>query len=196
MSRDIFLAHNASYFVGLLAMHPLKQYLLDVDERIQDFAARVGVSRQTLYRIIAGIQAPKPVLARRIVEATGASVTLNMLYGANVPSSADIVGLNTDANAPLLDVERLKVAIAVVINHMRSPDLAPVAAETLDVAAEAIINTYVALAKVTSRRGPARLEQALRPVLEEILEETGGSAGAAALDRGAELAAQLYVQTP
>ena len=42
-------------------MHPLKQYLHDVEETFQDFAARVGVSRQTLYRIVSGAQAPKPI---------------------------------------------------------------------------------------------------------------------------------------
>ena len=47
-------------------MHPLKQYLQDVDEPLQDFARRVGASRQTLYRIISGVQAPKPALAQRI----------------------------------------------------------------------------------------------------------------------------------
>ena len=51
---------------GRLGMHPLKQYLHDVDEPLQDFARRVGASRQTLYRIISGRQSPKPALASAI----------------------------------------------------------------------------------------------------------------------------------
>lgn len=174
-------------------MHPLKQYLCDVEEGVQEFADRVGVSRQTLYRIITGIQAPKPMLARRIVEATGGAVTLAMLYGGG-PQSAEVIALAARAEEPLLDHERLKLAFAVVINHLRPPDSQPSPPETLDIAAEAAVNTYAALAKLTTRRGPARLAQALRPVLEEILKESGAAPGPAALERGAELAAELYFQ--
>lgn len=176
-------------------MHPLKQYLSEVEEPVQDFAERVGASRQTLYRIISGVQAPKPALARRIVEATGGAVTLNMLYGGDAPDSADIISLHPRADEPLLDHGRLKLALAVVVNHLRpnSTDASP--PDTMDVAAEAAANTFAALSKVTTRQGPARLEQALRPVIEEILKECGGSPGPSALDRGAQMAAQLYLQS-
>ncbi len=175
-------------------MHPLKRYLAEVDERLQDFAERVGASRQTLYRIISGIQAPRPMLARRIVEASGGAVTLSMLYGGDTPGSAEILAMTNRAEEPLLDADRLRLAIAVVINHLRSEDFAPVSMEMTGIAAEAAVNTYAALARLTTRRGPARLAQALRPVLEEILKETGGVPAPAALDRGAELAAELYFQ--
>ncbi|GJL91900.1 helix-turn-helix domain-containing protein [Hyphococcus sp.] len=175
-------------------MHPLKHYLTDVQERVQDFAERVGASRQTLYRIFSGVQAPKPMLARRIVEATGGAVTLDMLYGGEAPSSAEIIGFHAHEDEPLLDSERLRLAIAVVINHLRAEDSAPVGNEMLAVAAEAAVNTYAALARLTTRQGPARLAQALRPVLEEILKETGGAPAPSALERGAELAAELYFQ--
>ncbi len=175
-------------------MHPLKRYLADVDERVQDFAERVGASRQTLYRLITGIQAPKPMLARRIVEATGGAVTLAMLYGGDAPGSAEILGFHPRAEEPLLDGDRLRLAIAVVINHLRAEHSAPVSAEMLAIAADAAVNTYAALARLTTRQGPARLAQALRPVLEEILKESGGVPAPAALDRGAELAAELYFQ--
>ncbi len=174
-------------------MHPLKQYLLDVEERVQDFADRVGASRQTLYRIISGVQAPKPMLARRIVEATGGAVTLGMLYDGG-GRAAEIVSLVARAEEPLLDQERLKLAFAVVVNHLRPQDGPSPSPAALDVAAEAAVNTYAALARLTTREGPSRLAQALRPVLEEILKESGGAPGPAALDRGAELAAALYVQ--
>ncbi len=176
-------------------MHPLKQYLSEVEEPVRDFAERVGASRQTLYRIFSGAQAPKPALARRIVEATGGAVTLGMLYGADMPGSAEIINLNPRADEPALDHERLKLAIAVVINHLRPNEASISAPEMMDVAAEAVISTYAALSKVTTRQGPARLGQALRPVLEEILKEFGGLPGPSALDRGADLAAQLYLQS-
>ncbi len=175
-------------------MHPLRRYLRNVDEGFQDFAARVGVSRQTLYRIVSGVQAPKPMLARRIVEATGGAVTLDMLYSGKAQGGAEVVTLNARAEEPLLDPERLRLAFAVVINHLRAEDSAPVSAVMLSVAAEAAVNTYAALSRLTTRQGPARLAQALRPVLEEILKESGGAPAPSALDRGAELAAELYFQ--
>lgn len=173
-------------------MHPLKQYLYDVEERVQDFAERVGASRQTLYRIIAGIQAPKPILARRIVEATGGAVNLSMLYGND--GGGEVIALRGDAGDDLLDPARLKLAFAVVVNHLRPEQAPPLPPDILDVAAEAAVNTYEALARLTTRLGPARLAQALRPALEEILKETGERPSASALDRGAELAAELYFQ--
>lgn len=175
-------------------MHPLKQYLRDVDERFQDFAERVGVSRQTLYRIVSGVQAPRPMLARRIVEATGGAVTLGMLYGQEAQGDAEVVNLNAKPDDAPLDTERLKLALAVVINHLRAEDSAPSGPDVLAIAAEAGANTYAALSRLTTRRGPARLGQALRPVLEEILKESGGVPAPSALDRGAELAAELYFQ--
>ncbi len=175
-------------------MHPLKHYLTDVQEPVRDFAERVGASRQTLYRIFSGVQAPKPMLARRIVEATGGAVTLDMLYGGSAPDSAEIIGFQAPDEEALLECDRLRLALAVVINHLRAEAAAPVGEEMLAVAAEAVVNTYAALAQLTTRRGSARLAQALRPVLEEILKETGGSPGPAAIERGAELAAELYLQ--
>ncbi|WP_428410488.1 helix-turn-helix transcriptional regulator [Hyphococcus sp.] len=175
-------------------MHPLKQYLREVEEGFQDFAARVGVSRQTLYRIVSGGQAPRPLTARRIVEATGGAVTLDMLYGGKARGGAEVVKLNARADEPLLDPERLRLALAVVINHLRAEESAPLDAGMLAVGAEAAVHTYAALSPLTTRQGPARLAQALRPVLEEILKESGGVPAPSALDRGAELAAELYFQ--
>ena len=176
-------------------MHPLKQYLLDVEERIQAFAERVGASRQTLYRIIGGLQVPKPMLARRIVEATGGAVTMDMLYGGDRPGSADIIPLNARDDDPQLNQESLKFAIAVVANHLRAPNAPPTPSNLLEIATEAVTNTYTALARLTTHRGQARLAQALRPVLEEILKESGGAPAPSALDRGAQLAAELYLQS-
>jgi len=177
-------------------LHPLKQYLRDLNEPIQDFANRVGASRQTLYRIIGGTQAPKPALARRIVDATGGAVSYEMLYSGRGAASAEVIGLFVEGKQPLLDHERVKVAIAIVVNHLTPPNNSNPQDVAVDIAAEAVVNTYAALATVTTRQGPDRLCQALRPVLAEILQENEGSPPpAGVLDRGAELGAQLYFQT-
>lgn len=177
-------------------MHPLKQYLQEVDEPIQDFARRVGASRQTLYRIIMGRQAPKPALARRIVEATGSAVAFEALYKRNQKEGEVVAMRLGDAAAPPLDQARLKVVLAVVINHLLPDYQQNPRQDAVTVGAEAVVNTYIALSTVTSRQGPDRLRQALRPVLEEILRECSGLLSPSSLDRGSELATQLYYQTP
>ncbi len=174
-------------------MHPLKQYLSEVEESIQSFGERVGASRQTLYRIMNNVHTPKPALARRIVEATGGAVTLDALYDGP-PGAAEIINLNPRFDEPLLDHSRLRAAMSAVIAHLRPPHSPAMSTDLLDVAAEAAAHTYAALSKVTTRQGPARLEQALRPVLEETLKECWGRPPRAALDRGATLAARLYLR--
>lgn len=175
-------------------MHPLKQYLQDIDEPLQDFARRVGASRQTLYRIISGVQAPKPALARRIVEATGSAVAFEQLY-VNKDQRSDIANLKAANDVEGLDRSRLKVVLAIVLNHLLPPDVPGSPEEAAEIAAEAVLNTYAALSTVTTRQGPDRLQQALRPVLEEILREFAGRPPRLALDHGTGLATQLYFQT-
>lgn len=178
-----------------VSMHPLKQYLQEVDEPIQDFARRVGASRQTLYRIIMGRQAPKPALARRIVEATGSAVAFEALYKRS-RQQGEVVAMSFSTDAPPVDQARLKIVLAVVINHLLPDHQQNPPQDAAEVGAEAVVNTYIALSTVTSRQGPDRLRQALRPVLEEILRECSGRLPSSCLDRGAELATQLYYQTP
>jgi len=175
-------------------MHPLKQYLQDIDEPLQDFARRVGASRQTLYRIISGVQAPKPALARRIVEATGSAVAFEQLY-VNKDQRSDIANLKAANDVDGLDRSRLKLVLAIVLNHLLPTDLPGSPEELAEVAAEAVLNTYAALSTVTTRQGPDRLQQALRPVLEEILREFAGRPPPTALDQGTGLAMQLYFQS-
>ena len=176
-------------------MHPLRGYLKDIDEPIQDFARRVGASRQTLYRIIAGRQSPKPPLARRIVEATGGAVSFEVLYKSRGANVGEVVGFSAGVEEPLLDHDRIKLALAIVINHLSPKDGPDPPDEAVGVAAEAVVNTYAALAAVTTRQGHDRLCQALRPVLEEILRDYSDPPPPIALDRGAELATQLYYHT-
>lgn len=177
------------------AMHPLKRYLREVDEPVRDFAVRVGVSRQTLYRILSGRQSPKPSLARRIVEATGGAVPFRELYFSEDQTDGDLIGYCAGGEGEDLNRDRLKLSIAAVVSHLtmkddETPD------DIAEIAAEAVANTYAALAKVTTRRGRDRLLQALRPVLEEILRETSDvEPTPLMLDQGAQLATRLYYQS-
>lgn len=172
-------------------MHPLRQYLESIEEPITDFAARVGASRQTLYRIISRAQAPKPALARRIVEATGGAVSFETLY---VNPGAGLTGAYAPEAGSGLDHERLKRAIACVVHHY-APAHAPVMPEAdAGLAAEAAAATYDALSRITRRRGQRRLQQALRPVFAEILIRDGDRFSSAALDRAAQLGAGLYFE--
>ncbi len=176
-------------------MHPLKRYLREVDESVRDFSDRVGASRQTLYRIIGRRQTPKPALARRIVEATGGAVPLHDLYQGSRQTGGEVIGYCGGGEAMELNRDRLKQSIAAVVSHMVSEDTPP-PDELADIAAEAVIHTYTALSKVTTRQGRDRLCQALRPVLEEILREISDADPApSTLHRGARLATQLYYQS-
>ncbi len=175
-------------------MHPLKQYLSELQESVVDFSARVGASRQTLYRIINGRQKPKPGLARRIIEATGGAVCLDDLF-SDAAGRGKIVSMPTDGLDTELDNHRLRTALAIVFNHLTAQDAPDPPDKSIEIAAEATANTYAALRPVTTRQGQARLTQALRPVLEEILREYADPVpSAGAIDRGAELATELYFQ--
>ncbi len=177
-------------------MHPLKRYLREAREPVQTFAARVGASRQTLYRIFSGAQAPKPALARRIIEATGGAVTFDALYSRRENDAEIVVLKSRKGDADALDADQLAVAIAIVCSHLTpSGEKGPPEA-AYPIAAEAVINTHAALSAVTTRRGPDRLRQALRPVIEEILREYLASPPTAdTLDRAASLACELYCHT-
>lgn len=175
-------------------MHPLRRYLRDLDEPVQDFADRVGASRQTLYRIIRGAQAPKPALARRIVEATGGTVSFAALYRSREESVGAVVALPMKYKESLLDQERVRVALSVVIDKLSPTGRPAPPQDAIEIAAEAVANTYMALSSVTTRQGPDRLRQALRPVLEEILREYSDPPPPRALDRGATMATDLYYQ--
>lgn len=146
--------------------HPLKDYIDASADTVAGFARLVGVSRQTISRIIAGRQSPKPDLARRIAEATGGAVPIETFYGPHVEDLA-VRRAAEDA----LDVDLLALILRFVLRTIASPSAPPPTDETVNVAAEAVASTHAALARVTTRRGPDRLVQALRPVLEEILKE-------------------------
>lgn len=177
------------------ARHPLKAYLQDSGETVSAFARRAGVSRQTLYRIISGEQIPKPALARRISAASGGTVAFVDLYvHACMADDEPVVDLESRRpDEPELDPALLALTIDLVTRSIRPKTAAPLPSDALAMAGEAIANTYTALGRVTTHRGQARLAQALRPVLSEILKEYAAPPPPAhRLDQAAACAAALY----
>lgn len=168
--------------------HPLEDYLAAAGDRVEDFAARVGVEAARLRRVIAGEEAPDPALARRIVEAAGGAVLFESLYGGEVAAfpARDDEAIDPVRLAPLVEAALRETGMAEADAVLAAP-----------VAAEAIADACAALARVTTRRGPDRLLQALRPVFAEILTETPDlCVPSDALDRAAALAAQRYFSPP
>jgi DNA-binding XRE family transcriptional regulator len=58
-------------------IHPLKEYRQRAGLSVSDLAEKVGVSRQSIFRIEAGDQTPSLDLVSRITRATGGKVTAN-----------------------------------------------------------------------------------------------------------------------
>lgn len=175
-------------------MHPLRQYLMSVEEPITDFAARVGASRQTLHRIISRAQAPKPALARMIVEATGGAVSWEALYqDARYSPPAP----EERAQGPAgLEQMRLKTAIAAIYNHFAAKGADPAPDALIGAGVKASIEIYEALSCFAGRPDTERLAQTLRPVLECILSEGGTRLSPALVERAVKLGADLYRNAP
>lgn len=153
-------------------MHPVKRYLESVEEPVADFAARVGTSRQTMYRLISRTQTPRPALARRIVEASGGAVSLGDLYNeetepagrGKVSGGSEVIGLKEPV---------LRVAIASVYNHFAPSEDLSVPEDLVVSAATVTVTIYEALSLISDRTPEQRLEQALSPVLYELLCQSG-----------------------
>jgi len=169
-------------------MHPLRQYLMSVDEPITDFAARVGASRQTLYRIISRAQAPKPALARMIIEATGGAVTWEALYEDGRYGLA-----RPDAPAPLvLEPAPLKTAIAAVYGHFAPATASSTPDGFVSMGVKAAIAVNDALSQLGGDPDTDRLSLALRPVLECMLSKGGARLSPSTVDRAVKLGVELY----
>jgi len=144
--------------------HPLEDYLAASGDSPTGFARRVGAAPAAIARIIHGGAAGDLALARRIVDATDGAVALQDLCGGAVADFVARLPAEKDIEPALL-APVLKAALARLIGEGADDGLAMLAAE-------AAADTYAALARITSRRGPDRLAQVLRPVLEEILRKT------------------------
>lgn len=170
-------------------MHPLRRYLTSIEEPITDFAARVGASRQTLHRIISRSQAPKPALARLIVEASGGAVSWEALY-QNVQHAPE----KSAQDAPGLDRARLKVAIAAIYDHFAPEGAAPIPDVLIGAGVKAVIEIYESLSLLSDRSDQEQLGQALRPVLECVLNRGGTRLPPMAVERTVKLGIELYFQ--
>ncbi|MBB5519705.1 hypothetical protein [Amphiplicatus metriothermophilus] len=165
--------------------HPLEDYLAAAGESPSAFAARLGVEAGAIVRILGGGAPSSPVLARRIVEACAGAVTFDDLYAAGAGVS-DLAARRRDGE-PSPDIELLAAVIGLVLPE------API--EAVETAAEAAANAYEALGRLTNRRGPDRLVQVLRPVLEEIPKDfPDHPIPPARLAEAPRRAAQLYFQ--
>lgn len=167
----------------MAALHPLEDWLAAAGDSAGDFAARLGASPSALETMMSGA-AGDLALARRIVDATEGAVSLDDLMGAGL---ADFMAAKTDE---AIDTARLAAALEEALETLAG---APVPTALARIGAEAAAGAHAALARVTSRRGVDRLVQALRPVLEEMLQGSPAPAvPPARLERAAQDAAGLY----
>jgi len=158
--------------------HPLKAYLEASNETLPAFATRVGLSVDQLKIILSRSEALGIKLARRISVATGGAVVLGDLCSPNQDEfeRGIVVELQNQRTTSSLDVDRLisvltRVATTRLETEIREPEKM-----SIELAAEAAVHTYDALAGITTRHGSDRLQQALLPVLEETLKDCSGRA--------------------
>lgn len=179
-------------------MDALAAYLRETRTTPRTFAKLIGIDADRLARMLSGIEAVETPLAQRMIDATGGALNLDDLI-RQAPGAGAVVDMRSRfaAEAPEIDVQRLTGVLAVLL-----PGLVGGARRAGDehlprLAADAAANTYAALSTVTTRRGPDRLIQALRPVFAEILSELSAPAASRRrLQQVSEEAAALYFQAP
>jgi len=148
-------------------LHPLAQYLYECGRSAEQFAAEIGASAAQIEDAIAGRALPL-ALARRVVAASNGAVSLADLAGPSVVEARGIGGVaSEDIDAATLERALAPHLAALLGGARRAGDRA-----LARLGAEAAVNTYLAL-EVTGRRPEDRLVLALRPVLQEILEDCG-----------------------
>jgi hypothetical protein len=171
--------------------HPLKEFLDAVDDSVSAFARRIGVEAAALQEIIDGEQWPEPAIARRIVDATDGAVSFAALYGEeNAPADLAARRIVDDS----LDEAALSATLRAAMEQAAGAEKRRAFSREIDMAVEAVANTYAALARVTTRRNlEDRVAQALRPVLAEILQDyAANSVLPADLDQAANQLAARY----
>lgn len=171
--------------------HPLKEFLNAVDDSVTAFARRIGIEAGALQEIVDGARWPEPAIARRIVDATGGAVSFASLFGGE-RAPADLAPRRAGHDA--LDEAALSATLRGAMEQAVGAEKRRAFASEIDMAAEAVANTYAALATVTTRRNlEDRVAQALRPVLAEILQDyAANSVLPADLDQAANMLAALY----
>lgn len=66
--------------VGVMSTHALRAYRNRHNITLTDFAARVGRSRQSIWRIEMGRQMPSPGLIKRMVSESGGELCANDFF--------------------------------------------------------------------------------------------------------------------
>lgn len=178
-------------------MEGLVTYLRETRTTPKAFAKLIGVDADRFERMLAGSQAIDAPLAQRMVDATGGALLLeDLIDPAQGAAVVDLRGRFV-REAPEIDVQRLTEILARLLPRLVGGARRAGDEHLPRLAADAAANTYAALATVTTRRGPDRLIQALRPVFAEILEELSAPASAhRRLQQASEDAAALYFQAP
>ena len=170
--------------------HPLTAYLEASGESLPAFAARIGVSEEKLAGFISGSETLNLKIARRIAAATGGAVSLE-----DMCSDSGVVEIHGRRTTGSVDVERLASVLMQTAAARSDTEIREPERKTIALAAEAIAHTYDALAGITTRHGPDRLQQALLPVLEETLKDYSGRApNQTRLQEAAAEIARLYYQ--
>lgn len=179
------------------AMEALETYLRETRTTPKAFAKLIGVEAERLARIIEGAEPVDAALARRMVDATGGALILEDLAAESAAAGVVVLDMRSrlafDENE--IDAGWLAKVLAECLpslvggNRRKGDDRLP------GLAADAAVNTYLALSTVTTRRGADRLVQALRPVFAEILEDLSAPKSARLkVDQMARQAADLYFQ--
>jgi len=184
-------------------MHPLQVYLEETGEPLADFAERVLVDSGELEAIMDGRSLPGGQVIQRIIAETSGQLTLFDFFGARRAAPGSRGGMGKPSgeivdfvqrrarlhDTQLIDPALLHEVLAYVLDMPGIPE------QAIATGAEAAANTYLAMARVTSRHGQFRLVQALQPVIEQILEENSASLpdGATAQNIAVQ-AASLYEQ--
>lgn len=177
-------------------MEGLKTYLRETRMTAAAFAKLIGVDVETVDRLLSGDVIADFDLAQRMIDATGGALLHeDFLCGAAEGRSVLDLRSRFQAKSEEIDPSILADALssafpALIGGARRQGD------EHLPrLAADAAAHTYLALSTITSRRGPDRLRQALRPVLLEILEEMSAAEAAfRRVDQAIETATSLYFQ--
>jgi len=174
-------------------LHPLALYLIQAGETHSSFAERVCIRTENLEAILSWREEPDLPLIRRIIDESDKYLNIDDFFYKNQPDSPDIhLNAPNQQNLPdsqianladfrvlhgdeALNIEVLKEIFYISFNDMKTEanmsDMPDTEQENLYLqGAHAAASTYDALARISSRQSPSRLPQALRPVVEQILE--------------------------
>jgi hypothetical protein len=179
-------------------MEALATHLRETRTTPKAFAKLVGLDADRFERILAGYEAIETSIAHRMVDATGGALLMVDLVEQSA-TAAPIIDMRSRfaSAAAEIDTEKLAEILSMILPRLIGGARRLGDEHLPRLAADAAANTYAALSTVTTRRGPDRLIQALRPVFAEILSEMSAPASDhRRLPQAIEEAAAIYFQEP